>query len=134
MPGVSEKSSEKKQVLNAAPVNECEAATASHQLDSIIITHAHTETQAEKTIKHRRRVYVCKCTRRHHRAVYSVCVCLCAPVFLCLCVSGLLQHILFFPPHISFNACCEICICAFLDFCQETCYVDITLPVAATSR
>lgn len=36
--------------------------------------------------------------------------------------------------HVSLRNCCEIWICAFLEFCQETCYVDITLLFAATSR
>lgn len=34
----------------------------------------------------------------------------------------------------TLNTCCDMCICAFLDFCQETCYVDITLCIAVISR
>lgn len=64
---------------------------------------------------------ILKCTQWHYCITYCEYVWLCVPVLsVCECT--------------SLNTCCEMCICAFLDFCQETCYVDITLCIAVISR
>lgn len=116
---------------------------ASHKLVSIIIslalgvpsTHAHTEIQAEKTIICKHELCICKRTCRHtlYECLCVQYVCLSVPVLsVCECLGS--STALFPFPRTSLNTCCEICICAFLDFCQKTCYVDITLRIAATSR
>lgn len=70
---------------------------------------------------------VCVCACIQGSSIRMVCVC------AGLCVFGIFRSMLLFPSYFS-NTCSEICICAFLDSCWETCYVDITLHIAATSR
>lgn len=112
--------SEKKRAINAPLANESDWRSSQSragdvELVSVIIilalgVPAHTETQTD---------YSELQTRAAHEWLHVY-----------VAVLGLV----FSFPRMSPNTCCEICICAFLDPCQKTCYVDITLRAAATSR
>lgn len=113
-------------------------ATASHKLISIIIslavvvpsTHAHTEIQTEKQSSANTNcvcIYKRACRKPASEWLYAC-------RFVCLSFFFFFLFSSFCFPCTSPNTCCEICICAFLDSCRKTCYVDITLRIAATSR